>query len=96
LATRLAGHGEPLLTQAFLIELGEFLVACLHHRPSVGMLPPRDPTLYEVKTGLREEGWPSDKFVYDGEHDLYRMADGEFACSREYTIERLREEGFIG
>ena len=41
--------------------------------------------------------WPSDEFVYDGEHDLYRMADGEIAFSREYANERrLREEGFIG
>ena len=61
LATRLAGHGEPLLTQAFLIELGEFLVARLHYRPSVRMLP--RVTLYEVETRLREEGWPSDEFV---------------------------------
>jgi hypothetical protein len=26
-------------------------------------------TLYELETGLREGGWPSD-FVYDAEHDL--------------------------
>jgi hypothetical protein len=43
LAARLAGHLEPLLTQAFLIGLGEFLVARIHHRPSVRMLPPCDP-----------------------------------------------------
>jgi hypothetical protein len=54
-------------------------------------------TLYQAETRLREEGWPSDEFVYDGEHDLYRMADGEIAFSREYANERrLREDGFIG
>jgi ketosteroid isomerase-like protein len=54
-------------------------------------------TLYEVETRLREEGWPSDEFVYDWEHDLYHMADGEIAFSREYANERrLREDGFIG
>ncbi len=53
--------------------------------------------LYELETGFREEGWPSNDFVYDAEHDLYRFADGEFAFSREYANERrLQEEGFIG
>ena len=53
--------------------------------------------LYEVETGFREEGWPSEEFVYDGERDLYRFADGEFAFSREYANERrLREMGYIG
>jgi hypothetical protein len=56
----------------------------------------RAEALYELETGFREEGWPSD-FVYDAEHDLYRFPDGEFAFSREYANERrLREEGFIG
>ena len=40
--------------------------------------------LYELETGFREEGWPSD-FVYDAEHDLYRFPDGEFAFSSEYA-----------
>ena len=44
--------------------------------------------LYELETGFREEGWPSEEFVYDAEHDLYRFADGEFAFSREYADER--------
>jgi hypothetical protein len=35
--------------------------------------------LYELETGFREEGWPSEEFVYDAEHDLYRFPDGEFA-----------------
>jgi len=53
--------------------------------------------LYELETGFREEVWPSDDFVYDEEHDLYRFSDGEFAFSREYANERrLREQGFIG
>jgi hypothetical protein len=53
--------------------------------------------LYELETGFREEGWPSEEFVYDAEQDLYRFADGEFAFSREYANERrLREMGIIG
>ena len=53
--------------------------------------------LYELETGFREEGWPSDDYVYDAEHDLYRFPDGEFAFSREYANERrLREMGIIG
>ena len=53
--------------------------------------------LYEVETGFREEGWPSEEFVYDGKYDLYRFADGEFAFSREYANKRrLREIGIIG
>jgi hypothetical protein len=53
--------------------------------------------LYELETAFREEGWPSDDFVYDAEHDLYRFADGEFAFSREYANERrLRQMGFSG
>ena len=42
----------------------------------------RATALYEVEIGFREEGWPSEEFVYDGERDLYRFADGEFAFSR--------------
>ena len=46
---------------------------------------------------FREEGSPSEDFVYDEENDLYRFADGEFAFSREYANERrLWEMGFIG
>lgn len=57
----------------------------------------RAAALYEVETGFREEGWPSEEFVYDEEHDLDRFADGEFAFSRKYTNERrLREMGGIG
>jgi hypothetical protein len=57
----------------------------------------RATALYEVETGFREEGWPLEEFVYDGERDLYRFSDGEFAFSREYTNERrLREMGGIG
>jgi hypothetical protein len=53
--------------------------------------------LYELETAFREEGWPSDDFVYDAEHDLYRFPDGEFAFSREYANERrLSEMGIIG
>ena len=53
--------------------------------------------LYELEIGFREEGWPSDDFVYDAEHDLYRFADGEFAFSRKYANERrLREMGISG
>jgi hypothetical protein len=53
--------------------------------------------LYELETGFREEGWLSEEFVYDTEHDLYRFPDGEFAFSREYSNERrLWEMGFIG
>jgi hypothetical protein len=52
--------------------------------------------LYELETGFREDGWPSD-LVYDAEQDLYRFPDGEFAFSKEYANEqRLRREGFIG
>ena len=52
--------------------------------------------LYELETGFREDGWPSD-LVYEAEHDLYRFPDGEFAFSKEYANEqRLRREGFIG
>jgi hypothetical protein len=57
----------------------------------------RAATLYAVETWFREEGWPSEEFVYDEEYDLYRFADGEFAFSREYANERrLREMGYIG
>ena len=53
--------------------------------------------LYKLETGFREENWPSEEFLYNAEHDLYRFADGEFAFPREYATERrLREEGFIG
>ena len=53
--------------------------------------------LYELETGFREEGWPSEEFVYDAEHELYRFADGEFAFSREYANERrLREMEISG
>jgi hypothetical protein len=53
--------------------------------------------LYELETGFRKQGWPSEEFVYDAEHDPYRFPDGEFAFSREYANERrLREMGFIG
>ena len=56
----------------------------------------RAEALYELETGFREEGWPSD-MVYDAKHDLYRFSDGEFAFSREYANERrLREMGIIG
>jgi hypothetical protein len=53
--------------------------------------------LYELETEFREDGWNTEEFVYDEEHDLYRFPDGEFAFSREYTNERrLREMGGIG
>ena len=56
----------------------------------------RAEALYEIETGFREDGWPSD-FVHDAEHDLYRFPDGEFAFSRRYANEqRLRREGHIG
>ena len=53
--------------------------------------------LYELETGFREYGWPSEEFVYDEKHDLYRYPDGDFAFSRQYANKRrLREEGMIG
>jgi hypothetical protein len=40
--------------------------------------------------------WPSEEFVYDEGHDLYRFADGEFAFFKEYANERrLYEMGII-
>jgi hypothetical protein len=57
----------------------------------------RATALYEVEIGFREEGWPSEEFVYDAEHDLYRFPDGEFAFSKWYANERrLREIGVVG
>jgi hypothetical protein len=57
----------------------------------------RAASLYETETTFREEGWRSEDFVYDAEHDLYRFADGEFAFSREYANKRrLGEVGGIG
>ncbi len=55
-------------------------------------------TLYELEAlSAEEEGWPSEDFVYDAEHELYRFPDGEFAFSKEYANERrLREKGMIG
>jgi hypothetical protein len=41
--------------------------------------PPQGTTLYELEALFAEEGWPSEEFVYDKEHDLYRFANGEFA-----------------
>ena len=38
--------------------------------------------LYELETGFREEGWPSD-FVYDEKYGLYRFPNGAFAFSKE-------------
>jgi hypothetical protein len=53
--------------------------------------------LYELEAALGEMGEPSEEFVYDDEHDLFRFADGEFAFSREHVKERrLRELGRIG
>ena len=52
---------------------------------------------YELETGFREDDWPSEDFVYDAEHDLYRFVDGKFTFSRYYANERrLREMGLIG
>ena len=52
--------------------------------------------LYELEIAFREDGWPSEEFVYDDEHDLYRFANGEFAFSKEYANERrLREMSII-
>jgi hypothetical protein len=57
----------------------------------------RAAALYGIETGFREQGWPSEEFVYDAEHDLYRFPDGEFAFSREYANERrLRQMGIVG
>jgi hypothetical protein len=58
----------------------------LVHYPYVGDIqqrdaPPQGTTLYELEALFAEEGWPSEEFVYDKEHDLYRFADGEFAFS---------------
>ena len=53
--------------------------------------------LHELETAMREGGWPSEEFVYDAKHDLYRFPDGEFAFSREYANERrLRRISIIG
>ena len=43
----------------------------------------RAATLYELEALFAEDGWPSEDFVYDAEHDLYRFPDGEFAFSKE-------------
>ncbi len=57
----------------------------------------RAEALYEVEMGFREAGLPSEAFVYDEEHHLFRFADGKFAFSKEYANERrLRERGIIG
>jgi hypothetical protein len=57
----------------------------------------RTEALYELETGFREQGWSSEEFVYDAEHNLYRFPDGDFAFSREYDNERrLRQMGIIG
>ena len=69
----------------------------VHNIPESEMRRRRAAALYEIETKSREEGWPSEDFVYDEENDLYRFPDGEFAFSREYANERrLREMGFIG
>ena len=53
--------------------------------------------LYELEALFAEQGWPTEDFVYDAEHELYRFPDGEFAFSKEYANERLlREQGHIG
>ena len=54
--------------------------------------------LYELEALFAKEGcWPTEDFVYDEEHELYRFPDGEFAFSKEYANERrLREQGHIG
>ena len=45
---------------------------------------------------MQEGGLALGEFVYDEEHDLYRLADGEFAFSEEHANEgRLREMSFI-
>ena len=41
--------------------------------------------LYDLETGFGE-GWPSEEFVYDEQHDLYHVADGEFAFFKEYAM----------
>ncbi len=50
-------------------------------------------TLYELEVLFAaEEGWLSEDFVYDAEHELYPFPNGEFAFSKEYANERrLRE-----
>ena len=32
--------------------------------------------LYKLETGFREEGWPTEEFVYDEKHDLYHFPNG--------------------
>ncbi len=65
--------------------------------PDSKMRRRRAEAFYEVEMGFRKAGWPSEEFVYDEEHDLFRFADGEFAFSKEYANERrLRELGIIG
>jgi hypothetical protein len=71
------------------------LPSCWAHKSE--MRRSRTEALYELDTGFREEGWTSEEFVYNAEHDLYRFPDGAFAFSREYANERrLREMGCIG
>ncbi len=56
----------------------------------------RAETLYELEMGFIEASLPSEEFVYDEEHNLFRFADAEFAFSKEYANERrLREQGII-
>jgi hypothetical protein len=43
----------------------------------------RAATLYKLEALLAEAGWPSEEFVYDKEHDVYRFPNREFAFSRE-------------
>jgi len=38
-------------------------------------------SIQDLETAFREEGGPSEDFVYDDWHNLYRFADGEFAFS---------------
>jgi hypothetical protein len=38
-------------------------------------------SIQDPETAFREEGSPSEDFVYDDWNDLYRFADGEFAFS---------------
>jgi hypothetical protein len=92
-------HGrqvEDMLSSISLPTLPRVGTPC-GHIPDSETRRRRAAALYEVETGFREEGWPSEEFVYDEEHDLYRFADGEFAFSREYANERrLREMGCSG
>jgi hypothetical protein len=54
----------------------------------------RAETLYELEMTLREEGLSD--FVYEEEHDLFRLPNGRFAFSKEWAdVKLLQERGYF-